>query len=192
MGRILNFEEFLNEKWTVGGTESNKIILFDVDDTLLTSDVKVLVKVNGEVVQKLTPAQFNFYKPKKDDELDFSEFTTIDGLRKGKFTKYWETLKREYKKGTHIGILTARSNKDMFKPFFYENGIDIKNDLIFAVNDPSVPYTGSIEERKSQVIEQLINYGYRLFIFFDDNKNNLKMAKDLEKKYPIKVKTVAV
>lgn len=192
MIKVLRFHEFLNEKWTVGGTESNKIILFDVDDTLLTTDIYVYVKVGDEIVRKLTPSEFNYYRQKPGETFDFSEFTSIDGLRKGKFTKYWDTLKREYKKGTHIGILTARSNQGMFKPFFLENGIDIKNDLIFAVNDPGSPYKGTIEERKAQVIEQLINYGYKLFIFFDDNKNNLASAKKLEKQYSIKVKTVPV
>ena len=120
------------------------------------------------------------------------EFNDFDILSSSKFTPYWETLKREYKKGTHVGILTARSNCSMIRRFFMNNGIRIKSELVMAVNDPSLGLNGTIQERKSEAISILTNAGYKLFIFFDDNEPNLKSAKKLEKKYNITVQTIKV
>ena len=42
---------------------------------------------------------------------------------------------------------------------------------------------GTVQQRKAEVIARLYNMGYRLFVFFDDNLNNLRAAKSLERIY---------
>ena len=111
---------------------------------------------------------------------------------KEEFTKYWQTLKREYRKGTHIGIITARGDCDMIYNFFKKKGIEIKKELVFAIGDPKMKLVGSVAKRKATIISKLAWLGYRTFVFFDDNEANLKSAKDLEKTYNIKVVTVKV
>lgn len=185
---IRSLKNYMSDKLSVGGTYSDRVLLFDVDDTLLKSNAKISVLKNGEVIQKLTPAEFNYYKLKAGEEFDFEEFKSWDALMEGTFLPFWKTLKREYNKGTHIGILTARENGDMFKKFFLTHGIDIKDELIFTTGDPD--YSGSVEERKTQAIERLINVGYKTFVFFDDSEANLKEVKKMEKQYDIKVITV--
>ena len=180
---MISLRDYILEQFTVAGTQSDKILLFDVDDTLIKSDVKVHVIKNGEVIKKLSSTEYNSYKLQPGESFDYSEFEDEDILNnRSVFLKYWDTLQREYKDGTHIGILTARSNKDMFYRFFKSNGITIKNELVFAINDPRLNLKGStIEDRKAEVIKRLAKWGYRTMVFFDDNEANLKTAKKLEK-----------
>lgn len=183
---------YILERFTVAGTESNKILLFDVDDTLIRSDIKVYVRKDGDIVKKLSSAEYNTYRLKPGEYFDYTEFTDEELLnKKSVFLKYWDTLKREYAKGTHIGIITARKGQDMFYRFFKNNGIDIKQELVFAINDPKIRLHGeTIEERKAEVIKRLVKWGYTTFVFFDDNEENLRTAKKLEDKYDIKIHTV--
>jgi hypothetical protein len=189
---MISLRDYILEQFTVAGTQSDKILLFDVDDTLIKSDVKVHVIKNGEVIKKLSSTEYNSYKLQPGESFDYSEFEDEDILNnRSVFLKYWDTLQREYKNGTHIGILTARSNKDMFYRFFKSNGITIKNELVFAINDPKLGLKGStIEERKAEVIKRLAKWGYKTMVFFDDNEANLKTAKKLEKTCDIKIHTV--
>lgn len=185
---VRSLKNYMSDKLSVGGTYSNRILLFDVDDTLIHSNAKIDVVKNGEVIKSLTPAEFNYYKLGSGEEYDFEKFRSYEELLKASMLPFWKTLKKEYHKGTHIGILTARDNADMFKKFFLTKGIDIKDELIFTVGDPE--YQGSIEEKKAQAIERLINVGYKTFVFFDDSEANLKEVKKMENKHDIKVITV--
>lgn len=190
--KMKDLRTYIIEKFTVAGTESNKILLFDVDNTLIECDIYVYVRKDGKIVKKLDSRQYNSYKLKPGEYYDYTEFSDENLLNnKSVFLKYWNTLQREYKQGTHIGILTARSNQDMFYRFFKNNGIDIKNELVFAINDPKLKLRGdSIEERKAEVIKRLVRWGYDTIVFFDDNEVNLQTAKKLEDKYDIKIHTV--
>ena len=53
-----------------------KAFVFDFDDTLATTDCKVLVRstINGKVGRRLTPAEFNDYELTRFTYFDFSEF----------------------------------------------------------------------------------------------------------------------
>lgn len=185
---LRSLRDLAREMLSVGGTFSDRILLFDVDDTLIHSNAKIDVLKDGKLEYQLTPAEFNTHKLKHGESYDFHQFTSYEGLVGATFLPFWNTLKREYRRGTHIGILTARDNGDMFKRFFLEHGIDIKDELIFATGDKD--YSGSVEERKAQAIELLIGVGYKTFVFFDDSETNLKTVKNMENKFNIKVITV--
>lgn len=183
-------DKIINEIFSVAGTVSNKILVFDIDDTLIYSNADVRVCKNGEVIKTLSSAEFNGYHLKPGETFDFCNFDSKTLLNQAKFTKYWDTLKREYAKGTHIAILTARSRPSMIRNFFLNNGIDIKKELIFCTGYSKFPYKGEVKYKKSKVIEQLHNMGYNIFVFFDDNEDNLSMVKSMEKLYNIKVNIV--
>ena len=193
---MISLKEHLKDRiksgFTVNKTISDKIILFDLDDTIIHTTAEIYIVRNGERVRKMSNGEFNDYVLKPGESFDFGEFDDPTILACSAFTKYWNTLKREYRKGTHVGILTARSDCDMIKQFFLDNGIRIKDELVMAINDPSLGLKGSIQQRKSEAIGILANAGYKLFVFFDDNKANLESAKELEKTYDITVKTVKV
>lgn len=189
---MINLRDYILEKFSVAGNESDKILLFDVDDTLLKSEVQVHVVKGGKLLRKLSSSEYNSYKLQPGEDFDYVEFEDPKILNnKSVFLKYWDTLQREYKNGTHIGILTARSNSDMFYDLFKNHGVTIKKELVFAINDPKLGLKGNtIEDRKANAIKRLIDWGYKTIVFFDDNVNNLKSAKKLEDKYDIKIHTV--
>lgn len=189
-----SLKDYIKSKseFTVGGTKSNKLLIFDVDDTLIHTSANILINKNGKHIKTIPNKEFNTYKLGPGEEFDFREFEDPNILSKEVFTPYWNTLKREYNKGTHISIITARSNGSMIRNFFLKNGIDIKPSLIFAVNDPKLHLSGTVQEKKSQIIKMLSKLGYETFVFFDDDESNLKTAKELEKTCDIKIHTIKV
>ena len=186
-----------NNKFTVGGTIDDRILLFDIDDTLLHSNARIEIvdKKTREHIKWLSNETFNSYSLKPGEDFNYAEFRSLEGLLNSVMLPYWKTLKREYQKGTHIAILTARGAIDMIKKFFLMKGIDIKDDLIFATGDPRMGFkevdkAGDIAKNKAICVERLYEVGYKTFVFFDDNDKNLEDVKKLEKKLPIKVHTV--
>lgn len=177
----------------VGGTYSNKLLIFDIDDTLLITDTKVFVTKGGRIVRTLSSAEFNDDVLRPGERYDYSDFSSLKTMKRGVFTPYMKTLRREYTRGTHICILTARQITDKIKQFFLDAGIDIKDELIIAVNDPKQPYTGNVAQRKSQAISSLIEKGeYDTIVFFDDNKENLRQAETVCKALGVKLVPVHV
>lgn len=187
-----HLKDRIQQGFTVGKTVSNKIILFDLDDTIIDTVAEIGVVKGGKLIKRLPNAEFNDYVLGPGESFDFGEFDDPVLLANSPFTKYWDTLKREYRKGTHIGILTARGDSRMIKEFFLKNGIRIKDELVIAINDPTLGLKGTIQEKKAEAIRILAGVGYDNFIFFDDNEPNLKSAKALEKQMNIKVTTVKV
>lgn len=181
----------IDEPFSVAGTVSNKILIFDIDDTLIYSNATIYVVKDGQRIKELIPSEYNEYVRQEGETFDYSNFDSSKLLNQANFTKYWDTLKREYAKGTHIAILTARGKPAMVRKFFLKNGIDIKDDLIFCCAYSKFPWKGTVQYKKAKVIEYLMLLGYNTFVFFDDNLNNLKSAKQLEELYPsIKIITV--
>jgi FMN phosphatase YigB (HAD superfamily) len=184
----------MNEGIAMHGHTSNRIFVFDLDDTLIISDakIKVLDVETGKVIKELTPAQYNYYVQKGNTMLNFDDFKDFGILKKAKLTKYMLLLKQEYKKGTHICILTAREKSDMIRNFFLYHGIDINPQLVIAIGDPKWNlYGATVAEKKKDALERLVNLGYNDFTFFDDNEDNLKIAKSIESN-AVKIKTVKV
>lgn len=183
---------YLNERFSVAGTFSDRLLIFDLDDTLIRSKANVVIRRGLKRIE-LTPGEYNDYKWQEGDIVDYSQFRSDEILDSAELTKYWNTLKREYSKGTHICILTARGDADMVWRFFKRKGIEIKSDLVIAVEDPKFGFTGSVAQKKQEAIEGLVNLGYRTFVFFDDSQENLDHAKSLEKDFSdigVKIKTV--
>jgi FMN phosphatase YigB (HAD superfamily) len=179
----------------IKGGRSEKLAIFDLDDTLIISaaKIKVLNPKNGQIIKELTPAEFNHYVHNPKHTLSFSDFEDADVLRKSTFIMdVMEKLLNFYNSGVHVGIVTARSSSNLIRNFFLESGIDIHPDLVIAVNDPQYKFTGNIAEKKKQAIHQLVEDGYNDFIFFDDNDENLALAKEVEKEKDVKVETVKV
>jgi FMN phosphatase YigB (HAD superfamily) len=184
----------LSEAIIKGGI-SSKLAVFDLDDTLIVSSAKIQVLdiKTGKVIKSLTPAEFNYFKPSKKHSLSFVEFEDIEILKKASFIIHvLEKLQRFYHSGIHVSIVTARSDSKMIREFFLINGIDIHPDLVIAVNDPKLGFKGSVAERKKEAIHRLVEEGYSEFVFFDDNEENLALAKEVEKEKNVKVETIKV
>ena len=187
---MLSLSKYLGKQFTVGGTTSNKILIFDMDDTLIYTTANIWVMKDGKHIKTLSSSEYNDYKPQRGESFDYCEFDDPKILSRERFTPYWNTLKREYKKGTHISILTARGNAAMIRKFFLQNGIDIKPDLVFAIGDPMLSLTGTVQDRKAQIISHIAQLGYDTMVFFDDNEDNLKSAQKIARKLNIKIHTI--
>jgi hypothetical protein len=101
-----------------------------------------------------------------------------------------DILKKNYRKGIAIGIITARDSQNMIYEWLrYHVGFHIDKKLIWAVNDPVHGLSGNIQQRKQDAMKWFIEQGYIDITFFDDDRNNIKLIKKLEKELDVKIKT---
>lgn len=178
----------LSEKFT-----TDKILIFDLDDTIVVSSAKIIVydKSKGEKYE-LTPEEFNDYEKNPNHVLDFDQFKSLEIMKAGKMIdRYFNVLKKNYKKGVAIGVITARDDQNMIYEWLrYHVGFHIKREFIWAVNDPIHGLKGTIQERKKAAMRYFIEEGYTDITFFDDDKHNIKLIKELDKEIDsVKIKT---
>lgn len=184
---VKTYESYINEVRRAGKPyHGSKIIVFDLDDTLVITDAKIKVcnKKSGECFA-LTPEEFNEYEKHADHELDFDDFKSLEIMKAGKMIDYYlKIFKEAYKQKLAVGIVTARDDREMIYTWLREHvGFKIDKDLIFAINDPVHKYKGAISDRKKAAFKELIDMGYTDFQFYDDDTANLKLVKSLESEY---------
>lgn len=184
MKYVKHYQQYLNEAARPGKPyHGSKILVFDLDDTLVITDAKIKVcdKKTGECFA-LTPEEFNAYEKQPHHELDFDDFKSLEIMKAGKLIEYYlKIFKEAYKQKLAVGIVTARDDRDMIWKWLREHvGYRIDKDLIFAVNDPIHKYKGGISDRKKAAFKDLIDMGYIDFQFYDDDDANLRLVKSLE------------
>ncbi len=188
------------------------IHLFDLDDTLIRTEARVLVRdAGGGLVRVLTPSEFTVYQPAPGEAFDFREFSDLGILSRGIVVKYTKTIIDtilKYGTRSEFGILTARSDKKLHAPFLIRLfrslfGVRLSNELIFAVSDqrftgykdrgavarglePAVPFAKlSVSQRKALVIaEDLVGRGFNDISFYDDSRENLESFKVMRQAFP--------
>ena len=171
-----------------------KILVFDLDDTIIVSAARILVKdrLTGEEFS-LTPEEFNTFQNKPNQILNFSEFQSLEIMKAGKLINYYfKIFKEAYRKKIAIGIVTARDDQRMIYTWLKDHlKHPIDSDLIFAVNDRIHGFRGDIAERKKEAFREIINKGFNDLQFYDDDVDNLRLVKSLEKEYPnIRISTI--
>ena len=187
MKHIKKYSDYLNEVNRPGKPyHGSKILVFDLDDTLVISAAKIKVcnKKIGECYS-LTPEEFNSYEKGKHEELDFDEFKSLEIMKAGELIEYYlKIFKEAYKMKIAVGIVTARDDRKMIHRWLREHvGYRIDYELIFAVNDPVHKFKGNISDRKKAAFIQLIEMGYKDLQFYDDDDANLRLVKSLETEY---------
>jgi FMN phosphatase YigB (HAD superfamily) len=187
MKHVKTYEKYLNEVNRKGKPyHGSKIIVFDLDDTLVITNAKIKVcdKKTGECFE-LSPEEFNEYESNPDHELDFDDFKSLEIMKAGKMIDYYlKIFKEAYKMKLAVGIVTARDDQKMIYRWLREHvGFKIDKDLIFAVNDPIHKFKGGISDRKKAAFIELMELGYTDFQFYDDDTANLKLVKSLESEY---------
>jgi hypothetical protein len=191
MRHLKRYTDFLNEKKPY---HASKIIVFDLDDTLVITDAKIKVydRNSGESYS-MTPEEFNDYERQPHHEVDFGDFKSLEIMKAGKLIEYYlKIFKDAYRLKLAVGIVTARDDREMIYKWLREHvGYRIDKDLIFAVNDPVHGFKGDISDRKKAAFRELIDMGYVDLQFYDDDKKNLKLVKSLEKEYAdVKIYTI--
>jgi FMN phosphatase YigB (HAD superfamily) len=187
MKYVKKYQDYLNEVNRPGKPyHGSKILVFDLDDTLVISSAKIKVcnKKTGECYS-LTPEEFNTYEKGEHEELNFDEFKSLEIMKAGKLIGYYlKIFKEAYRSGIAVGIVTARDDRNMIWTWLREHvGYRIDKDLIFAVNDPIHKYKGNISDRKKAAFKDLIEMGYSDMQFYDDDDANLKLVKSLENEF---------
>src|SRR5579872_7047803 len=96
--------------------EARKLYLFDVDDTLVISDVRIIVKTATETL-RLTTAEYREFRvnhDEKDFEFSYEEFMHVDSLkgRRGPgfllFAHYVSSQSEHH----DVGLLSNRSTPE--------------------------------------------------------------------------------
>jgi len=187
MKYVKRYEAYLNEARRPGKPyHGSKILVFDLDDTLVISSAKIKVcnKKTGECYS-LTPEEFNTYEKGEHEELNFDEFKSLEIMKAGKLIEYYlKIFKEAYKSKLAVGIVTARDDRKMIHKWLREHvGYRIDYELIFAVNDPIHKFKGNISDRNKAAFKELIEMGYNDMQFYDDDDANLKLVKSLEDEY---------
>jgi hypothetical protein len=157
--------------------QDKTLYAFDLDDTLIKSTSKVIVKT-PEGIKKLTPAEYALYHPEPTDELDFSEFSQIKNptLIRDNVKIFLDALKQSSSISKTI-ILTARTPdivKDIQDLLDYKNLPQVE---IYAVGS-------SDPQKKAEVIQNFISKGFSKIRFFDDSPANIKAVNALRPSNP--------
>ena len=187
--------------------ERRSIHLFDLDDTLIHTDARVLVRDQaGGLIRALSTAEFTGYAPGPGEALDFTEFSDLGILSRGIVVRYTRSIIDAilgYGTRSEFGILTARADKKLHAPFLIRLfrslfGVRLANEYIFAVSDAR--FSGykdragaagpafsqlSVSQRKALVIaEDLVGRGFNDISFYDDSRANLDSFKVMRQAFP--------
>ena len=153
-----------------------KAFVFDFDDTLATTDCKVLVRstINPSIVGKrLTPAEFNDYKLTKFTQFDFSEFQSEEFIHNANPTKLMALAKEVHDEGHAVYVLTARADNVADAITSWLLGFDIKPVKVFGVGRDDKKC--DIAEEKQKVLTTL-NQIFDVVYFYDDDQHNIDLA----------------
>jgi FMN phosphatase YigB (HAD superfamily) len=160
----------------MGVTRMKKAFVFDFDDTLATTDCKVLVRNSGPHwhLKELTPAEYNSYELKENEYFDYAQFQCGQRISEACATLLIDLAKEVHDENHDVYILTARSSvcADAIEAFLALHGIQPK--FVFCVGDTN----GSIAKEKSKILLTIMQ-GYNRVYFYDDDKTNVETAKEI-------------
>ena len=155
-----------------------KAFVFDFDDTLATTDCRVLVRSTtrggmNRVVKALTPAEFNDYDLPEGCEFDFSEFRSEKFIREAKPTFLINLAKEVHDEDHSVYVLTARTDDVATAITDWLLGFGVKPVRVFGVG--SDDKKTDIAEEKQKVLTTLTQ-AFDLVYFYDDHKDNCELA----------------
>lgn len=154
--------------------KSEKLRVFDFDDTLVQTNSHIYIKHKDGKDSKLTPGEYAIYEPKEGDKFDFSDFEKVKQPQEIKgVTRLLKNIVRVG--GSEIVILTARSAYKPIKKYLSDIGLD--KIFVVALADAN-------PQKKADWIENKIKDGVKDVFFIDDSHKNIEAVKSLSKKYP--------
>jgi len=167
--------------------KQNKLVIFDIDDTLVYTQTKVHVIKDGQIVTSLNSHDFTHYKLKPGESFDFGDFRNarefFDNSKPN--IPMMNQLKRDINTGNKVVMVTARADfddKELFLDTFRKFGVDINKVHVYRAGNSN---QGTTEERKKLIIKKLLNNGkYDKAIMYDDAKPNLHTFMELKKEHP--------
>ena len=167
--------------------EPKKLVVFDIDDTLVHTQTKVHVVKDGNVVNSLNSHDFTHYKLQPGESFDFEDFRNArEFFEKSKpIIPMMRQLKQDIATGNKVVMVTARADfddKELFLDTFRKYGVDMNKVHVYRAGNLK---KGSTEERKKIIIKNLLDKeNYSKAIMYDDAKPNLHSFMELKKIYP--------
>jgi GNAT superfamily N-acetyltransferase len=167
---------------------SGKLVIFDIDDTLVNTDTRVNVVQDGKVIKQLNSHDFTHYKLGPGEEFDFGEFKDAREF----YTKAQpipgmiKQLKHDIATGNRVIMLTARSDfndRDVFLDTFRRFGIDM--DRVHVYRAGNLTIKAATEEKKKIILKHLLGKEhFDKLIMYDDSVPNLNAFLSLKQDYP--------
>jgi FMN phosphatase YigB (HAD superfamily) len=167
--------------------QPRKLVVFDIDDTLVHTQTKVHVVKDGEIIKSLNSHDFTHYKLQPGEEFDFGDFRNArEFFEKSKpIIPMMNQLKRDIATGNKVVMVTARADfddKELFLDTFRKYGVDMGKVHVYRAGNSK---EGTTEERKKSIINHLLSKDdYTKAIMYDDAKPNLHSFMELKKEHP--------
>jgi hypothetical protein len=171
-----------------GEFNNSKLVIFDIDDTLVNTDTRVNVVRDGQVIKQLNSHDFTHYNLQPGEEFDFGAFRDAREF----FTKarpipgMIRRLKQDIATGNKVIMLTARSDfndRDVFLDTFRQYGIDM--DRVHVYRAGNLAIKAATEEKKKIILRHLLGkQHYDKVIMYDDSVPNLNAFLSLAPDYP--------
>lgn len=164
-----------------------KLVVFDIDDTLVNTQTKVHVVKDGKVVNSLNSHDFTHYKLKPGESFDFEDFRNAREFfdNHKPIIPMMNQLKRDIATGNKVVMVTARADfddRELFLDTFRKYGVDTSKLHVYRAGNSK---QGTTEERKKSIIKKLLdNDNYSKAIMYDDAKPNLHSFMELKKEHP--------
>ena len=152
-----------------------KAFVCDFDDTLATTDCKVLVRstINGKVGRRLTPAEFNTYELSNLWNFDFVQFRSPMFIRNANPTKLIDFAKEVHDEGHSVYVLTARTDDVAGAISDWLCGFDVQPVYVYGVGSDDKKCDIAAEKQK---ILRTLNQVFDVVYFYDDDQHNIDMA----------------
>ena len=117
-----------------------KLVIFDIDDTLVKTDTKVNVVKDGKIVDRLSSHDFTHYKLKPGEEFDFGAFTDAkEFFEKARpILPMINQLKHDINTGNKVIMITARADfndRDIFLNTFKRFGINMNKVHVYRAGN---------------------------------------------------------
>ena len=180
-----NYDKALRNSKNINAPKKG-ISVFDFDDTLATTNSKVIVNMPDGKVKKITPAQFAKQHSSLEADgaqFDFSEFNkVIDGKPGPLAAKLKKAIDKFGNKD--VFVLTARPQQSAQAIYEFLKGIGLEVPIknIKGLED------GSPQAKANWVVGKAAE-GYNDFYFTDDVYKNVKAVQDALEIYDVKSKT---
>ncbi len=168
--------------------QPSKLVIFDIDDTLVNTQTRVHVVKNGQVVKSLNSHDFTHYKLQPGESFDFGDFTDAREFfaNARPIIPMIDQLKQDINTGNKVVMVTARSDfddRELFLDTFRKFGIDMSRVHVYRAGN--ITDRIATEKKKKLIIRELLrqNY-YTKAIMYDDAEPNLHAFVSLKSEYP--------
>jgi hypothetical protein len=165
-----------------------KLVIFDIDDTLVHTQTKVHVIKDGQTIKELNSHEFTHYKLQPGESFDFGRFKDArDFFENSKpIIPMINQLKQDIATGNKVVMVTARADfndRELFLDTFRKYGVDMSKVHVYRAGNMTIK--AQTEEKKKIIIRDLLGKAhYSKAIMYDDALPNLHSFLELKKEYP--------